>query len=263
MSLRSVLRSAIANPGDVLRRGVGHVRTKTLGASIRAQEWAQTSAVEAGSICAALDSELWDESIDFAIEMRRYAAERAEALRAERGFWLGGAGDYRLLYFVVRYTKPAIVVETGVALGYSSRSILLAMRANGFGRLYSSDMPYPRIDDAESLVGLLVDHSLRDNWTLLLGADRRNLPRIRDLVGDQTIGLLHYDSDKSEKGRSFALSVLSPCIGPETVVIVDDVNDNLWFRDWTSSWGLAADVVSFVEEWPKYIGIANLEQRSR
>ena len=43
---------------------------------------------------------------------------------------LGGAAAIDLLYFLIRYSNPKVVVETGVAAGFSSFSILKALKTN-------------------------------------------------------------------------------------------------------------------------------------
>jgi len=57
---------------------------------------------------------------------------------------IGGYIDVGLapyLYVAVRALKPSIVVETGVGSGMSSSFILRALAMNGFGTLYSIDLP--------------------------------------------------------------------------------------------------------------------------
>ena len=68
---------------------------------------------------------------------------------------LGGGGNYYLLYFLVRKVNPKIVVETGVAAGWSSLSILRAFQKSGFGKLYSSDFPYFRLNKPEKYIGIV------------------------------------------------------------------------------------------------------------
>ena len=46
----------------------------------------------------------------------------------------------KFLYFIVRMADPEIMVETGVARGVSSWTILNAMHRNGKGKLYSIDL---------------------------------------------------------------------------------------------------------------------------
>ena len=70
---------------------------------------------------------------------------------------LGGGGSSELLYFICRLRKPSTVLETGVATGFSTTSILHAIRKNRMGRLYSSDFPYLKIPNSIKYIGLLVE----------------------------------------------------------------------------------------------------------
>ena len=87
---------------------------------------------------------------------------------------LGGGGFYPLLFFIVKYIKPNIVVETGVAAGFSSYAILKAIEENKKGRLYSSDFPYFRIPNPEKYIGIIVPEKLKKSWDLLIDGDNIN-----------------------------------------------------------------------------------------
>jgi hypothetical protein len=99
--------------------------------------------------------------------------------------------------------------------------------------LFSSDFPYFRERDPERLVGVLVPDELRPAWTLLLDGDRRNLPRL--LAEADGVDLFHYDSDKTYSGRSFAMSLVEPRLADDAIVLMDDIQDNVFFRDWTGA----------------------------
>jgi predicted O-methyltransferase YrrM len=47
-----------------------------------------------------------------------------------------------IFYILMRKIKPKIVVETGVSFGVTSSFILQAMENNGYGTLYSIDLPF-------------------------------------------------------------------------------------------------------------------------
>jgi predicted O-methyltransferase YrrM len=148
---------------------------------------------------------------------------------------MGGAGAVAALYALTRLVEPATVVETGVAAGFSSAAFLSAMRRNGTGMLHSSDFPYPGLRDADALIGVVVPAHLRSGWDLHTDGDRVNLPRIVERCGP--IGLLHYDSDKTRDGRDYALRTLAPKLSPSSVLVFDDIDDNLHFRDFAASCG--------------------------
>ncbi len=195
--------------------------------SAEAGEWARSVRVLAQDACPAIDAALWKEAVDF----REQAKQRADAVSAELGRDVGFGARVDLLYFVTRLVQPEIAVETGVAFGYSSYAVLSAMARNGRGRLYSSDFPFFRERDPERLIGAMVPAELKDRWTLLTRGDDENLPIILDSIGDGRIDFLHYDSDKSYAGRVRAMALLEPRLAADAVVVMDDIEDNTYFRD--------------------------------
>jgi hypothetical protein len=44
--------------------------------------------------------------------------------------------------------------------------------------------------------------------------------------------MFHYDSDKSYSGRRFAFDRVIPHLADGAFVVMDDIQDNLFFRDW-------------------------------
>ena len=66
---------------------------------------------------------------------------------------------------IVTLMRPNVVVETGVALGFSTATILAAMRENDQGHLYSVDLPAVQYGH-ERETGSAVPAELRDRWTL-------------------------------------------------------------------------------------------------
>jgi predicted O-methyltransferase YrrM len=165
---------------------------------------------------------------------------------------LGGGGHSPLLYFFTRHLNPDIVIETGVAAGWSSQAILTALKDNqSGGHLYSSDFPYFRYKNPEKLVGYVVDDSLKNNWSLFIDGDQNNLPKIVEQV-HQPVALFHYDSDKSIEGRNFAYNLLSNKLSKNAVVIFDDIQDNLHFKNFVEKQNMPYKVFEFKG---KYIGL--------
>lgn len=161
----------------------------------------------------------------------RYGTGAADACPVR----MGGPGHVDLLYHACLHLRPDRVVETGVALGWSTLAILLAMEKNGRGVLKSVDMPYPGRSN-DPYVGCVLPDELRRRWTLLRGADRDVLPKIVREWGE--IDLVHYDSDKSPQGRAFAFGLLWSVLRPGGLLISDDVHQNLGFRDFAARVGV-------------------------
>ena len=217
-----------ANAREMAHKLALRWRERRTGADrARVRQWCRAHSVEIADWAAGQDPELWREACSFGEEQRWSAEEKLRAIGAD----LGGGGAYHLLYFLTRLLRPTVVVETGVAAGFSSRAFLCALRRNGQGRLHSSDFPYFRLRSPEQYVGVLVEQELRGTWRPLLAGDRVNLPVIADRAA--RIDLVHYDSDKSHEGRAFALRTLGPRLAPEAVLLFDDIQDNWHFRDLT------------------------------
>jgi len=217
-------------------------------ARARSSAWCADVVEDTVAFAAGLDATLWHEAITFADEL----AKRSGALGNFRES-LGGGGHYPLLYFLTRRLEPAVVVETGVAAGFSSAAFLAGMAKNGRGHLYSSDFPAFRLSRPEEHVGTLVAPDLRPRWTLSLRGDRRNLPAILETAGP--VNLFHYDSDKTYSGREFAMNAIAPHLAAGAVVVMDDIQDNLFFRDYVTRRTGPFRVFAFEG---KYVGVVGI-----
>jgi predicted O-methyltransferase YrrM len=215
-----------------------------------AATWARERAIEIEDYCRAQDAALWAETQQVCARIRM----EGEAILQSLPVKLGGGGAYPLLYFLARRHRPRVMLETGVAAGWSSRALLEAARANGGGALFSSDFPYLRMADPERYIGCLVPEELRASWRLDIRGDRRALPDLLARAG--SIDFFHYDSDKSASGRRFALSLIKPRLSPRAVLIMDDIDDNTFFRRFTESTGLPSRVFAFAG---KHLGATGID----
>ena len=166
-----------------------------------------------------------------------------QKLEAKSLVKMGGAGHIHLLYDCVRLLKAQNVIETGVAYGWSSLAILKALSDNGYGRLFSVDMPYPRMQN-ELDVGIVVPQYLRKNWTLIRRPDNPGIIKALIKAGGK-IDLCHYDSDKSWWGRHYAYPILWNSLNYEGLFISDDIQDNLYFSEFVKKDALNFAVVEF------------------
>lgn len=223
------------------------VRLRERSQHREALEWCRGHAESLKAYVCTLDPVLWGE----AAETCRRLDAAAQATLANIHVNLGGGGHYPLLYFLTRYLNPAVVMETGVAAGWSSQAVLLALRENGAGgRLYSSDFPYFRYRGPERLIGLVVDEALKSGWRLYINGDKNNLPRMLEQV--ERIGIFHYDSDKSYNGREHAIRLVEAKLADKAVVIFDDIQNNFHFRDYVGAKSWPFRVFEFQS---KYIGL--------
>jgi predicted O-methyltransferase YrrM len=238
--LDSRLRPTIVQ--KVRRRILGMIHEREPGAAA----WASALAADHAPFCRGIDPLLWEEATKYATDFRKEAKERLAGMPA-----LGGGGNYHLLYFLVRLLRPEVVLETGVAAGYSTHAILTALEKNGRGHLYSSEFPYFRYPDPERYVGILVPEELKRRWTLALDGDSVSVPRFIERLSSG-IDLFHYDSDKSYAGRRETFARVLPRLARSAVVLVDDIQDNFHFRDLIAEGGFESRVFGFEG---KYCGL--------
>ena len=169
---------------------------------------------------------IWEESKIEGIKIEKKANKKLNNIK----YQLGGGAAYPLIYFLIRLLRPDIVVETGVAAGFSSLSILSALKKNKKGRLYSSDFPYFRIKDPEKYIGIVVNKNLRKNWKLLIEGDKQNLPKIINEVNK--IDIFIYDSDKTYIGKKESLEKIYPLLTKDSLIIIDDIEIDSFFHDY-------------------------------
>jgi predicted O-methyltransferase YrrM len=164
---------------------------------------------------------------------------------------MGGAGDINLIFAAVLLSGTRRVIETGVALGWSSLAILAALEKCEGKMLISVDMPYPKMN-SEPFVGLAVPERLRGNWEIIREPDRHGLEKAIARMGG-TIDLSHYDSDKSWWGRQYAYPLLWRALRPGGIFISDDIGDNISFAEFVAARKMVFAVTEFEG---KYVGIA-------
>jgi predicted O-methyltransferase YrrM len=231
-NLISTLRFVVSNPsrtpvlaGKVVKR----LRGESDRGSLENDNWLADNSASAEDVARALDDGLWEESEAFGRAFELHAKTILDQIRHT----LGGGSHFRFLYWLTRYVQPRVVVETGVAAGWSSRAFLVALQRNRSGKLYSSDLPYFRIPQPERFVGILVEQSLRERWELQLDGDQVNLPRMLNSI--EQVDLFHYDSDKMWSGRDFAMKLVEQKLAAKSIIVMDDINNDSWFRTFVTS----------------------------
>ena len=160
----------------------------------------------------------------------------------QNGYSLGAIGyaEGTYLYVVVRELRPRVLVETGVANGFSTAFLLQALQTNGNGYLHSIDLPREvgRAYEsgtffegrgragipAGSEPGWLIPEELRDRWTLILGRSQDELPPLLERLS--TIDLFMHDSEHSFDCMWFEFNAAWTRLGESGVLVADDVNAN-------------------------------------
>jgi predicted O-methyltransferase YrrM len=191
-----------------------------------AEKWCQQNASDTRLTLKQIFPEIKDPVLDLESafpEEFSYAHEKVK----NTPYKMGGQGNITLLYNICEYISAKYVIETGVAYGWSSLSILLSLAKRPGTQLSSTDMPYAKMGN-EDYVGIVVNPKLKAHWKLIRESDISGLPKA--LKNKPYLDLVHYDSDKSYLGRMTTYPKLYDKLRPGGVFISDDINDNLAFK---------------------------------
>jgi hypothetical protein len=148
-----------------------------------------------------------------------------------------------LLYYMLRITKPKIVVETGVLHGLTSAWMLKAISKNNFGKLISIDLPRRDWDEhfpetemgpgneydmdlpIDELPGWMIPDELRNNWELLLGPSTHYL---KNVCIENDVDIFVHDSDHSEENVKFECETVFEN-HPDVYMVIDNFDWNDYF----------------------------------
>lgn len=140
----------------------------------------------------------------------------------------------RAAYAATRHMRPAVVIETGVARGVTSRVVLEGMRENDGGHLYSVDLP-PLADGWHDQSAVAVTDDVKDRWTYVRGASRRVLPGLLDRHAPLPVFI--HDSLHTYRNMRREMTAAWAALAPGGLLLCDDVEDNHSFIDFAHESG--------------------------
>jgi hypothetical protein len=128
------------------------------------------------------------------------------------------------IWCTVRHTRPAAVVETGVAHGVSSRVVLEALNLNDRGHLWSIDIANPLNPSVHGQEGVAVTDACRPRWTYVEGESRLRMPPLVKEVGE--VQLFIHDSLHTFKNTLFEMEQAASVMPPGGVMLIDDIRSH-------------------------------------
>ena len=138
------------------------------------------------------------------------AQERADAMSA---FYIPVTPEAgRLLYSLVRATRPATIVEFGMSFGISALHLASALRDNGSGRVVTTELSADKIAAARET---FVETGLDDLITILEGDALSTLARL-----DGPVGLVLLDGWKELYLP--VIKLLEPRLSSGALVVADN-----------------------------------------
>ena len=189
--------------------------------------------------------------IDHLLDKGREHHEAVVATGAGHSLGAIGYTEGVYLYALLRSIKPEVMVETGVANGFSTAFSLLALQANGRGHLNSIDLPREVGREYEpgtfyegegragipsgSEPGWLIPQELKERWTLILGRSQEELPPLLERL--RSMDVFMHDSEHSFDCMWFEFNAAWPALRAGGVLVSDDVNSTEAFRRFASEKG--------------------------
>ncbi len=204
---RSFLRNLLQGPEFLLDRR-HHTGVEPFRAIAKSEPEAVCEAlgIELGQY-EALISELWTPE-----------ADSTDPLSA----WNARDQLLRIVGATVQCLRPEVMVETGVAVGFTTATVLRAMEENGRGRLYSIDLPALQYD-TDRPIGSAVPEELKHRWDLRLGDSRKLLRPLAEEVGPVDIFL--HDALHTYASQRREYRTMWPHLRSGGVLISDDVEN--------------------------------------
>jgi predicted O-methyltransferase YrrM len=235
--LRDVARTVLTSPGEVCTRLWGKFRERSEHTAPRCDydvrsDWESVlhQAIGVPFPCA-LPNDL--EEIWSSIREKLHARGIDLGPASYSGYNDGDLAFIRAIWCLVRHLRAGKVVETGVAHGVTSRFVLEAFRRQGFGQLWSIDLPPTTVPDIHDQIGTVVSADLAASWTYIRGSSRRRLRPLLQSTGQ--IDLFIHDSWHSEYNILFELQTAWPRIKPGGAMVVDDIDLNWAFYKFAQS----------------------------
>lgn len=140
----------------------------------------------------------------------------------------------RFLYAFVRSVRPALVIETGCFVGYSSLCIAQGLEDNGHGHLHSFDLFIDRPGYVSPVIGPAGDAfaaarahveqaGLSHRVTLHKGNSGEQVPRVLDELA-APVDLAYLDGDHSIKGCYMDWNAVEPHLAERAFVLLHDTD---------------------------------------
>ncbi len=137
-----------------------------------------------------------------------------------------------LQYALARAVKPEVILETGVANGVSTSYLLLALKENGRGKVYSIGLGDTAYLPPGRAPGWVAPDWLRDRWKLHIGDSRTLLaPLARELA---PLDIFIHDSLHTYDHMMFEFEQAFPHLRPGGILIADDALWNPAFNEFST-----------------------------
>ena len=114
-------------------------------------------------------------------------------------------------YAIARATKPRVIVETGIERGHGALILCEAIKRNGIGRYYGTDI--------DPKAGLLIRNGYSDIATVIFGDSIKSLKAMTE-----PIDLFINDSDHSAEYEAREYQTVAGMLSKEAIILGDNAH---------------------------------------
>jgi len=157
----------------------------------------------------------------------------------------------RFLFSICFFSQPELIIETGVAYGFSSSYILLALSLLKKGKLISIDVLL-RNEHRPEKFGIAIPSELKKRQQLIIGKSTEELKKL--LQEDTKIDIFLHDSLHTYKYMMEEYQIAWTFIKNHGFLVSDDVSDNNAFLDFSEKVG-RKPIIIFDEIKKSYFGL--------
>ena len=136
----------------------------------------------------------------------------------------------RFVYTLCKHSQLDLVVETGVANGFSSSYFLSALAESNKGRLISIDdtfLPW----HSKQKIGRAIPEFLREQFSLIIGDASKELQKL--IQKEISIDIFLHDSAHTYQNMTNEFCIVWPKIRKGGFLLSDDVSDHDAFLDFS------------------------------
>jgi len=139
----------------------------------------------------------------------------------------------QLCYVLCRALEPETVLETGVAYGVTSATILAALHKNQKGTLHSIDLP-PIRDRAGNYTGIVVPNEYKDRWHLHRGSSKHLIPSLFG-GGLRRVDIFVHDSANVFAVQKMELEAVWRHLAPYGAIVMNNIGHNTAFAEFVKA----------------------------
>ncbi len=191
------------------------------------------------------DKNIEKQEIEKTISESNDIVEYCERMTAGNDYWQISEDEIRVIFTVINFYNPSVVIETGVGPGVSTTAILSAINKRGMLISIDPGIPYGKGDKE---IGFAIPAALKTNFKLVRGKSQEKIDEV--LRSIEKVDVFFHDSEHTYNNIMFELNSVWPKLSKNYLIMVDNYDWTDAPKDFANERGLAiinpADDLAFI-----------------